>query len=111
VTGRLTIRGGSPPIASLLIAQGTEDLPVKVWLFYGDTPTEVPSGPLLVFDGFADGATDLVDTINVPLYTASARGLFTPRLRIIPTNGFNVLPAPGTKIQWAGATFEIPDKW
>lgn len=107
--GRLGIKNGSPPIAALIVGQGSDDLPVTVWMFYGDTPAD--SGAVLIFDGFADGASELTDNIVMPLYPVSSRGMYCPRFRIIPANGFSVLPAPGTKIQWAGATFEIPDNW
>jgi hypothetical protein len=107
--GKLEIFGGDPPIAALIVGNGGGDIPVAVWMFYGDVADN--SNTTQIFNGFADGADSLVDDISLPLYAVSSKGLVSPRFRIVPSNGFNVLPPGGMKMQWGTATIELAPDW
>jgi hypothetical protein len=107
--GALEIPGGEQHYATMIVGNGGGDIPVTVWMFYGDTPAD--DNIATIFDGWADGASELVENISMPLFAASAAGLFSPRLRITPQNGFSVLPPQGSKIQWGSATIELIPDW
>lgn len=104
---KLTLPGGDPAMARLILSQGVVGRRVRVWIFYGafadDTNTE------LVFDGVADGAPNLVGSVAIALFDQSIAVMFAPRQRIRPEGGFSVLPQKGLKIKWNGTTFLLKD--
>ena len=104
---RLSLPGGDPAMARLILAQGVVGRRVLVWLFYGsaaaDTNTE------LVFDGVTDGAPTLVGSVVLTLFDQTISVMYAPRARIRADGGFSVLPQKGLKIKWNATTFQFKD--
>jgi hypothetical protein len=104
---KLSLPGGDPAMARLILSQGVVGKRVRVWIFYGnfadDTNTQ------LVFDGVADGAPSLVGSVVVTLFDQSIAVMYGPRARIRADGGFSVLPQKGLKIKWNGTTFQLKD--
>ena len=104
---KLTLPGGDPAMARLILSQGIVGRRVRVWLFYGTTATDADTQ--LVFDGVADGAPTLVGSVVVTLFDQSIAVMYAPRARIRADGGFSVLPQKGLKIKWNGTTFLLKD--
>ena len=92
-------------LSQLVLAQGATDIPCKVWQFYGDTAAVDTT--VLQFDGVIDGAPVIGQTVDFALYDDSDVAVTSPRMSITPRNGFNVLPAPGLRVQWGASTLVL----
>ena len=104
---KLTMAGGDPAMARLILQQGIVGRRVQVWLFYGNFADD--TNIQLVFDGVADGAPNLVGSVVVTLFDQSIAVMYGPRTRIRASGGFSVLPQKGLKIKWNGTTFLLKD--
>lgn len=89
-------------LSQLVLAQGATDIALKIWQFYGDVAS--PDVTVVQFDGFIDGAPVIGATVDFSLYDESDVGVTSPRMPITARNGFNVLPAPGLRVQWGQST-------
>jgi hypothetical protein len=98
--GMLTIQGGDPVIASILLSHDLYNRRVRVWMFYGETVTPETLWPL--FDGVIDGMPQAIDNIVLRLWQTSAATVYAPRGIINREAGFSVLPAPGLTFEWNG---------
>jgi len=104
----LRVPGGDPVLTRLILSQGVVGRTARVWMFYGDTAHDGTTQ--LVVDGFCDGAPALTDSIVLPIFEDAAGMMYAPRKRLRPETGFNVLPQPGLKLYWNGATIVLNDK-
>jgi len=101
----VTIRMGNADnsIGALLLSEGIAGVPTRVWVFYGDTPTEDETQ--LAFYGQALGSRIPEGPV---LVTASPRGrsiLRLPNRYITKENGYSILPARGAKITVNGEVY------
>ena len=103
--GKLTVPEGDPALTKLILSQGTVGRSVRVWIFCGATATD--ANTQLLFDGYADGATALTDSIELPLFDTAAAFMFAPRKRIRADTGFSQLPHAGMKIKWGNVTIRL----
>lgn len=103
--GSLTFIDSDGAIAVLVLAEGVADRGARVWEFFGQTPAT--ADPVLRFDGVLDTYAIDDSTAEVHLSLKQAEVLFAPRNLINAANGFNFLPATGTKINWGGQDYEL----
>jgi hypothetical protein len=103
--GSLTVQGGDPAIASVLLSHDIYNRRVQVWMFYGEQVTPETLWPL--FDGVIDGMPQVIDNIVLRLWQVSGATVYAPRGIINRESGFSVLPSPGLVFEWNGVIIQF----
>lgn len=84
----------------LLLAAGGDDSPVAIYQVYGPGPHGADDA-VLIAAGVLDGGVAEGEWAEFAVVPADADARELPRLIVAPPV-FNSLPAPGTRIEWAG---------
>jgi hypothetical protein len=105
-SGSMVLNNAGTEISALALAQKFDDIPVNIWAFYGDATND--DDPVLVFAGVGGAFTIGTDgKVTVQLARRGSRTLFSPRHYMTPQQGFNFLPAAGTKVNWGNEIFTM----
>lgn len=90
---------------TLVLASGATDRRVRVWQGYVDALDA--ADPVLLFDGYADGAEIASGKITISVDYPQTGRAFSPRERIGPRIGVNHLAAVGETIRWGSTTITL----
>ena len=104
-SARLDFFDSVQAIASVVLTEGVSDKRVRIWRFYGDALAA--GDPELVFDGYGDDYDAAYIRSTITATTSGSRVLLAPRTYITKAQGFNFLPAAGTRVQWNGETLVL----
>jgi hypothetical protein len=103
--GSLSINNTELNISTLILEDGIADRRIRIHSFYGDDPDD--ADPVLLFDGV--GGNVEIDTaaaaLKVSLRQAKDSVQFAPSKYITVEQGFSMLPAPGTIIDFGGQSY------
>ena len=103
-TGSMQLSNTGTEISALALGQKFDDIGVNIWAFYGDATND--DDPALIFAGVGGAFTIGTDgKVTVQLARRGSRTLFSPRHYMTPQQGFNFLPAAGTKVNWGNEIF------
>ena len=102
--GSMVLSNAGTEISALALAQKFDDIPINIWAFFGDALSD--DDPSLVFAGVGGAFTIGTDgKVTVQIARRGSRTLFSPRHYMTPQQGFNFLPAAGTKVTWGNEVF------
>lgn len=101
--GKLIIGNTDLTAGALVLAQGVADVTINIWAFWAAATSS--GDPVQVFSGAGDDADIMPNAVMISLVPSNQKGLFSPRRRITPEQGFNHLPAPHTQYNWNGQIF------
>lgn len=104
-TPRLIVGNADQMMGALVANQKVADRPVRIWTVYAGATAS--GDPLQGFDGVGDKATVGEKEVAITLARSGSRTLYSPRKRIGPETGFNVLMPAGTSITLGAATYVI----
>jgi len=106
-TGSLVIGDVSGVFGAMFLQYGIADIVIDIWRLYGETPWAAGDEEYL-FSGVGGGATWAPKkSVRISLAPAANRVMFTPRLVIEKSLGFNHLPLEGQLITWEGETYVL----
>jgi hypothetical protein len=98
----LKIQNLDDALAALILNYGIAERAITISIFYGDGPTI--TDVVKVFEGVGDKAEILEREVSITLASQALQTLVAPRDVISKGNGFNWLPASGSKLSWNGDT-------
>lgn len=106
-TGTLTIGDVSGVFGALYLQYGIADIPIKIWLLYGDGPWSSGDEELL-FDGIGDSSSWIPGkTLSIKLLPVSSFNMFAPWYTICKNLGFNHLPVEGQIVHWEDEVYTL----
>jgi len=106
-SGTATLHIGNTDLAmsAMVLARGASDIPVDIWTVYSTTPAL--ADPVQVFSGVTNGADISADQVILRMTSQNNNTLYSPRVFINKSSGFNFLQPAGTKIAWGTEIFEL----
>ena len=90
---------------ALVLNEGASDIAVSVWACYAGATAL--GDPVLVFSGVIDGAEIDTRRVVMQLVAQANSTLYSPRVFINKSSGFNFLQPAGSKIFFNGETFVL----
>lgn len=107
LSGSVTLSDIGDQFFNIIMEWGVGDRVIDILKFYGDGPALGVTDTVHLFHGVGDEAT--LDTKNhtctITLQQSETGVIFCPRRYITREQGYSVLPAEGTKIEWNNEIF------
>ena len=104
-TAKVTLGNTNNLYGALVLNEGASDIPVRIWVCYAGATAL--GDPVQVFGGVTDGAAIDQKFVTLDLVSQNNLTLYSPRVFINKSSGFNFLQPTGTKIYANGETFVL----
>ena len=105
-SGTIRLPNESNDMTAVVLGETTADKQVKLWVTYLDTDGNIVT-PEEYAIGVMDGVTAGLDYVDLDVILSNSVRGTALRKRITAAEGFNFLPAPGTKITWGNIEITI----